>query len=279
MKAIYMLMHQKKPNTQAIVRKCVAAFHSVGIFVYAEPWLYQLMANESPELFCGDSPQECEAIVAFGGDGTFLRANTVAFSCRLPVLGINVGRLGFLTEVELEQLDVACKNLAENRFYIEKRMMLSVTVGEQTTYALNDVVVSRGGYSRLIGMDAMVDGDLIGRFIADGLIVSTPTGSTGYSLSAGGPIVCPEVECMILTPICAHSLQHRPVVASSKQTITIRLDGEHTAVVAADGQEVLSLNDKESLVITRSEREAQFIRFEPKSFFSKIRVKLAEWSC
>jgi len=157
--------------------------------------------------------------------------------------------------------------------------MLKIHQNDITMYALNDVVVSRGGYARLIGMDAYVDHDLVGHFIADGLIVSTPTGSTGYSLSAGGPIICPEVECMLLTPVCAHSLQHRPVVTSASQTVSIRLTDDVQAMVSVDGQETFLMHNNETLTVTRANRPARFIRLENRSFFSTIRVKLSEWSC
>jgi NAD+ kinase len=146
---------------------------------------------------------------------------------------------------------------------------------------LNDVVVSRGGSARLIAVKASVDQELVGRYIADGLIVSTPTGSTGYSLSAGGPIVCPDVDCIVLSPICAHSLQHRPVVSSSKQTIVLELDFEpqRQAQLSIDGQEPILLQGGQKVTIVRSPRDAQFIRLEPKGFFQLIRFKLSEWSC
>ena len=157
--------------------------------------------------------------------------------------------------------------------------MLKIALDGRRSYALNDVVVSRGGYARLIGMDAFVDNDLVGHFIADGLIVSTPTGSTGYSLSAGGPIICPEVECMLLTPVCAHSLQHRPVITSAAQTVSIRLGDASQAMVSVDGQENFTLLAGQTLTVTRASRPARFIRLEPRSFFSTIRIKLSEWSC
>ena len=224
------------------------------------------------------APEACEAVLSVGGDGTLLRANALAVRYNLPLLGVNVGRVGFLTEVELDHLEEACVRLANDEYTLETRMMLKATMGDRTDYALNDVVLSRGGYSRLIGVNAWVDGDRVGPFIADGLIVSTPTGSTGYSLSAGGPLVCPEVECMVLTPICAHSLQHRPVVTSPAQTITVRLDGGYSAMVSVDGRKPWSFSSGQTLTITKAERAARFIRLGPKSFFSTIRIKLSEWT-
>ena len=224
------------------------------------------------------TPEQCEAVLSVGGDGTLLRANALAVRCNLPLLGVNVGRVGFLTEVELDRLEEACARLANEEYTLETRMMLKASMGDRTDYALNDVVLSRGGYSRLIGVNAWVDGDRVGPFIADGLIVSTPTGSTGYSLSAGGPLVCPEVECMVLTPICAHSLQHRPVVTSATQTITVRLDGGYSAMVSVDGRKPWGFSSGQTLTITKAEHAARFIRLGSKSFFSTIRIKLSEWT-
>lgn len=275
MKSVYIFMHQRKPNVTDLTKQICSAFHGVGISVSAEPWLEALAGSDE---FEKREPEACDAIVAVGGDGTLLRANTTAVPRGLPVLGINVGRVGFLAELELDQLKSAVKSIANDDYTINTRMMLKASVGKREMLALNDVVLSRGGYSRLIGINAWVDGDQIGRFIADGVIVATPTGSTGYSLSAGGPIVCPEVACMLLTPICAHSLQHRPVVTSASQTIAIRLDGEHDAMLSIDGMEPSRLGGGETLTVTCAKEQARFIRLKPESFFHTIQYKLSEWS-
>ena len=279
MKSVYVIMHDQKLNIEEIAAVIAARLYSAGIHASAEPWLFERMESIAHGTFDSCSPENCEAILAVGGDGTLLRANSAAVELDLPVLGINVGRVGFLAELEMDQLDEAFAKLAENDFSIQERMMLKVTLGTESVYALNDVVVSRGGYSRLIGMNASVNGDLIGSFIADGLIVSTPTGSTGYSLSAGGPIICPEVECMLLTPVCAHSLQHRPVITSASQCIAIQLTDAVKAMVSVDGRERFTLHESERLRVTRADRPARFIRLSPRSFFSTIRIKLSEWSC
>lgn len=279
MKAVYILMHQSKPNVLELAGKMADAFHHAGISVAAEPWLYSLCMDQHISLFDGCTPNSCDALVSVGGDGTLLRANALALQLDLPVLGVNIGRVGFLTEIEMDELEEACQKLRQNEYTIEKRMMLEVSHKEEIALALNDVVISRGGYSRLIGIDAWVGEDPIGRFLADGLIVSTPTGSTGYSLSAGGPIVCPELECMVLTPICAHSLQHRPVVTSAAQTVRILLHDDVEAMVSVDGMQPYPLRYGDELTITQSSKSARFIRLQSKSFFSKIRIKLSEWSC
>lgn len=279
MRAVYMLIHQRKPNTQELASSVVDAFESCGIAVSAEEWLVEKMGDRSGEMFADLNPFECDAVIAVGGDGTLLRANALAMQYQLPVLGINVGRLGFLTEVELDDLQQACLHIARDEYTVEERMMLEANIDGQTLLALNDIVVSRGGYARLIGLDAKVNDEMVGHFVADGLIVATPTGSTGYSLSAGGPLICPEVECMLITPICAHSLQHRPVVTSADLPITIQLTEERNAMISADGQEPVVFTGGHELVITKSHLRARFIRLHHRSFFSRVRVKLTEWSC
>ncbi len=279
MKSVYVLMHDQKPNIEEIASVIADKLHKTGIRAAAEPWLYKRMENSGTQIFDADTPDGCEAILSVGGDGTLLRANTLSMQLDLPLLGVNVGRVGFLAELEMDQLEKAFEKLANDDYSLQERMMLKIALDGRRSYALNDVVVSRGGYARLIGMDAFVDEDLVGHFIADGLIVSTPTGSTGYSLSAGGPIICPEVECMLLTPVCAHSLQHRPVITSAAQTVSIRLVDASQAMVSVDGQENFTLLAGQTLTVTRASRPARFIRLEPRSFFSTIRIKLSEWSC
>lgn len=278
MKSVYMLMHQRKPDANRLAGRVLQALQHAHIAVAAEPWIQERLDGSVRSSLAALPPERCEAVLSVGGDGTLLRANALAVRYNLPLLGINVGRVGFLTEVELDRLEESCIRLANDEYSLETRMMLKASMGDHTDYALNDVVLSRGGYSRLIGVNAWVDGDRVGPFIADGLIVSTPTGSTGYSLSAGGPLVCPEVECMVLTPICAHSLQHRPVVTSAAQTITVRLDGGYNAMISVDGRKPWSFSGGQTLTITRAEHAARFIRLEPKSFFSTIRIKLSEWT-
>lgn len=279
MKSVYVLMHDQKPNIEEIAATVAEKLHKAGIRVCAEPWLFERMRHAGMQVFDSCESSGCEAILSVGGDGTLLRANSLSMQLDLPLLGVNIGRVGFLAELEMDQLEKAFEKLAGDEYTIQERMMLKLSLGDQTAYALNDVVVSRGGYARLIGMDAYVDQDLVGHFIADGLIVSTPTGSTGYSLSAGGPIICPEVECMLLTPVCAHSLQHRPVVTSASQTVVIRLTEAVQAMVSVDGQEIFTLHANQALTVTRASRPARFVRLEPRSFFSTIRIKLSEWSC
>jgi len=280
MQSIYLVIHHRKQNLEDVARLLVKALWDAGISVYAEPWLHKRLENCPDIRLVQGEASLCDAVLSVGGDGTFLRANATAVQYGLPILGVNLGTVGFLAEVEWDQLQTACRQLASGNYTIRERMMLKAELDGRSWLALNDVVLSRGGYSRLIGVKAEVDGEEVGRYIADGLIISTPTGSTGYSLSAGGPIVHPAVECILLTPICAHSLQHRPVVAAPQHRIELSLDDTHAQSVqcAIDGQGLFVLTADKKLVVTRADQPARFIETRQRSFFTTIRCKLAEWT-
>ena len=172
-----------------------------------------------------DCTEKPDLIITFGGDGTLLIGARYAMKYDIPLLGINLGTVGFLTEEDPEHLEEAITAIIENRYHVEKRSLLHVTNTNtrDSFYALNDAVITRGGYARLIRVDATVDKKEYGTFTADGIIVATPTGSTGYSLSAGGPIVEPGMNCMIITPVCPHSMQHCPCIVSEKSDICLLL--------------------------------------------------------
>ena len=279
MRNIYLMMHQMHQDIEPLTRLVTDALTAEGMRVCPEPWLRE--ATDHPA-FCLEAGFPADAVVAVGGDGTLLRAAQVAVEKNVPLLGVNIGHIGFLVESELSRLSEVCHKLSTDDFTLEPRMMLEARLPDGTVKtALNDVVVSRGRYARLIAINASVGEELIGRYVADGLIVSTPTGSTGYSLSAGGPIVCPEVSCILLTPICPHSLQHRPVVAAADATVTVALDCApmQTVQLDVDGQMAGTLSGHETMTIRRSEAVVRLIRLGAPGFFDRIRDKLTEWSC
>lgn len=278
MRNAYLMMHRKSKGFQAVTKQIVSILHAEGMRVSTEPWLEETLQEQVPF----DHEIDPEFVIAVGGDGTFLSAVQTAVLWDVPILGVNIGHIGFLIEIDIGQLPAMCKRMQAGEYTVESRMMLDVIRnGEILTTALNDVVISRAGYARLITVKASVEDDLVARYMADGLIISTPTGSTGYSLSAGGPIVCPEVECILLSPVCPHSLQHRPVIADASQEITVEMDCEPEQKVQldVDGRMVSKLDVCESIKIRRSTKTAKLIRFGTQSFFHRIRDKLSEWSC
>ena len=222
-----------------------------------------------------------DLILTFGGDGTLLLGARYAMRFDVPLLGINLGTVGFLTETVPGRLEESLESVFHSRYQLENRSVLRVLnlrSGEEY-YALNDVVISRGGYARLIRVDAYVNGSVYGTFTSDGIIVATPTGSTGYSLSAGGPIVEPDMNCLIITPICAHSMQHCPCIVSEKADIRLLLkpEREQTAMLQIDGQSMNNLKAGDEIHVTGSVKTIKLIRFSPYDFFSLVRQKLTEW--
>ncbi|MCE5342735.1 MAG: NAD(+)/NADH kinase [Eubacteriales bacterium] len=279
MQNVYLMMRQRLSDGAALFTRIMAALEAEGMTVCPEPWL-QGGADDADACDAGTFPMD--VVMSVGGDGTLLRATQVAIAHNVPIIGVNVGHIGFLVESELENLAEVCRSLKQDDFNVESRMMLDVVLQDGTVKtALNDVVISRGGYAGLITIKVSVGEEIIGRYVADGLIISTPSGSTGYSLSAGGPIICPDMDCMVLSPICPHSLQHRPVVAGAGQIVTIELDcePEQTAQLDVDGRMVGTLSGREKVTICRSDTVTRLIRFGSHSFFQRIRAKLTEWSC
>ena len=222
-----------------------------------------------------------DLILTFGGDGTLLNGARYAMKYDKPLLGINLGTVGFLTEEEPGRLDKALQAIIEGNYQTESRSLLEISnpkTGE-TFHALNDAVITRGGYARLIKVEAFVNQKEYGVFTADGIIVATPTGSTGYSLSAGGPIVEPGMNCMIITPVCTHSMQHCPCVVSGESRIRLLLrpEREQTAVLQIDGQNRGTLATGDEILVKGTEKQIRLIRLHPYDFFGLMRRKLIEW--
>ena len=222
-----------------------------------------------------------DLILTFGGDGTFLSGARIAMEKDVPLMGINLGTLGFLTEEEPERLSECLQAILDGKAQTENRFLLKTEIPDTGAvfYALNDVVITRGGFARLIQVDCRVNGETFGVFTADGMIAATPTGSTGYSLSAGGPIVQPEMDCIVLTPVCAHSLQSCPCIVSGSSEIRFRLMPERnqTAELQIDGMDRGRLKAGDSVIITGSGKTIRLLRIHPYHFFTRLRGKLIEW--
>lgn len=226
-------------------------------------------------------PEDTECIIVLGGDGTMIQAANDLSHKKIPVLGVNLGTLGFLTDVEKQDIEVSLEALFHNEYRVEQRLMLNGSIEKQQFEgtALNDFVISKAGSRRLIELEVYADDEFIDTYVADGVIVSTPTGSTGYNLSAGGPVLAPQVQAMIITPICPHSLNKRSLVLDSGSQVLIRVgktkqNMDDEAVVIADGNEVVYMRTGEGIVITRSNKNARIIKLSGTSFFKRMRQKL-----
>jgi NAD+ kinase len=227
------------------------------------------------------STSDVDALLTLGGDGTLLRAARLVADRAVPILGINLGRLGFLTCCPASDLEVALRRLASGEYVVERRMTLEARVldahgGEKARWrALNDVVLHKGGFARVVSVRVQVDGETVGHFSADGVVLATPTGSTAYNLSAGGPVVVPTLETILLTPVSAHTLALRPLVLPPTAEVSLQAnDGPSELLVTIDGQGGAMFGSGETLVVRRSAYPVSIVRFPEHSFFSTMREKL-----
>lgn len=273
---IGLVMHSHRADALAYTVRAVKYLTAWGAQVSAED---EAAARLGVTPFC-DMQEAPDVILCMGGDGTILRGGQYALKWHAPLLGVNLGNMGFLAETESEDMEGTLDRLLCGDYELEARPLLSVESGGERWLALNDVVISRGGYSRLITLTALVDGEAAGRYVADGVILATPTGSTGYSLSAGGPVIAPKVDCMVITPICAHSLQHRPTVVHGDAAIQLILgaDAEQSAVLEVDGQSKGSLSCGDTVQIHRAAETIRLVRLRRGMFFQTLRDKLVEWT-
>jgi len=221
-----------------------------------------------------------DALVVLGGDGTLLAASRL-LDRTIPVLGVNFGSLGFLTEITLPELYPALAGVLDGRYEAEERRLLRALVhrhGREPVGAdvLNDVVITKAGPSRIIEVDVSIDGRFVSSFRADGIIVSSPTGSTAYNLAAGGPILHPTLPAVVVTPICPHMLTNRPLVVGDESRIEVRLrDARDVEVYAAlDGQETFSFSDGDSVTVTGSARRLKLVKAPGRDYFQVLRSKL-----
>ena len=265
--AVGIILNRQNENAVQCAEKAAAFFRKIKIKTFdpqSDGWKYP-----------------ADLIITFGGDGTLLIGARYAMKHGIPLLGINLGTVGFLTEAEPRHLEEALNAIVEKQYHIEQRSLLhiSCTGTDAEYFALNDAVITRGGYARLIRVDAYVNQQEYGTFTADGIIVATPTGSTGYSLSAGGPIVEPDMNCMIITPVCAHSMQHCPCVVSESSDIRLLLnpDREQTAELQIDGQNMGMLRSGDEIHVNGTDKKISLIRLHPYDFFGLMRRKLVEW--
>ena len=230
-----------------------------------------------------ESAGTCHLVITFGGDGTLLSGAKSALQYGCPLLGINLGTVGFLTEGEPRQMEDIVQKIEEGDYLIEERNLLSIRINEEqdSFLALNDAVITRGGYARLIQVETRVNQEHWGTFISDGVIAATPTGSTGYSLSAGGPVIAPGVDCMVITPVCAHSLQHCPCIVPRNAEILFHLRSERAqqAELQIDGKNYGMLQAGDSVHVTGADETLKLARMGKYQFFSVLQTKLNEWSC
>jgi NAD+ kinase len=258
-----------------LLRDLFGAAAGLGVSFALESGLDELIENADVV----EAPDDIDLLVTLGGDGTMLRGARFLGGRQVPILGINLGRLGFLTCCGVDDLHGAIARFVANEHRTEPRMALETFTqqgaGQPPWRALNDVVLHKGGFARVVRLSISVNDEMIASYAADGIVVSTPTGSTAYNLSAGGPVVVPTVESLIVTPISAHTLGVRPVVLPSSATIQVRaLDGPEELLVTIDGQVGATVPPGDTLIVRRADAPVLIVRFSDVTFFSRMRRKL-----
>ena len=245
-------------------------------------------AGEYPGFCAGELPKDTECVICVGGDGTMLRAARDLVETGLPVIGVNRGHVGYLCELDSETVYAAIDELIGDRYVVENRMLLSgycVKQGERTPsgQALNDIVIHRSGFQQVVNFIISVNGEYLNTYSADGVIVATPTGSTAYSMSAGGPIVDPRAELLLITPICPHALNSKSIVLGAEDEIEVEIGArsqeEAEAVeVSFDGDQVIQLAVGDKIVIRRARARTRILKLNKRSFLEILRKKMGTYS-
>ena len=267
-------------DLQALLGRLLAAAPAHGFTLFTEQRLAELWPGQRPAVW--GSAVQLDFLLTIGGDGTLLRGARLLNGAATPILGVNVGRVGFLATAPAQNLDSVLDAAARRAYTIEPRLAIVATVEDGAgalrtqPIALNDIVVHKGGVARVLRIRLSVDGEEVGAYSADGIIVATPTGSTAYSLSAGGPIVVPGVEAMVVTPIAAHTLAVRPLVVPATYRIVIEpMEGwSEDLLVSFDGQTGSALAPGESVDVRRADHRVCLIRLGGDGFFGRMRQKL-----
>lgn len=259
-----------------LLAKLTAEAARLGVTLVPEGELADLIPGSSQQLESSD----VDTIISLGGDGTLLRGARLSCVRGVPILGINLGHLGFLSAAGPEMAVEALSRLAKRMFTVEQRRALQVRIGDSgpPLLAVNDAVVHKGGVARVIRLSVSVDGELVGTYSADGIIVSTPTGSTAYSMSAGGPIVVPGVDAFVITPICPHTLAVRPIVVPATSTIALRVldpvPRPEDLLVSLDGQSTGHLAPRQDVTVVKAQQPVLLAQINDESFYKRLTRKL-----
>lgn len=262
-----------------ILTTIAAEAPKLGARLFLEPELASVIPGQSASTLKG---APIDVLLSLGGDGTLLRGARLACERGIPVLGVNLGHVGFLATANPDAATEMLRRVVRGEYTTESRLALAIRIGDakQDFLAVNDVVLHKGGIARVIRISVAVDGVEVGTYSADGLIVATPTGSTAYSMSAGGPVVVPDVDAFVITAICPHTLAVRPLVVPASATVTMSaldpVPAPEELLVSIDGQVAAKLVPRQPVTIVRAPRPVLLARIDSESFFARLRQKL-QW--
>lgn len=279
-KIVGIIVHREKKGALDYVLSLIKWLEDKKIEVLLTRWTGERIERSELIRDKEEFGKKAELIISLGGDGTLCRAARNFAPYRTPLLGINLGGLGFLTEIPISRYKEGLRKVLQGEYKIEKRLMLEATIlrGKErieTSLALNDVVIGKGNSPRIINLKTFVSGEFITTYSADGLVISTPTGSTAYSLSAGGPVIHPNLGVIVLSPICAHTLAVRPLVVSQTDEIEVTLEPpSNEALLTIDGQVGFPLKEGKVTRVKKAPYEAILIRLRKKFFFKMLQSKL-----
>jgi NAD+ kinase len=273
---IGILYHPKKPDSLVLARQMAERLGDCDCIIWTGS------AWDEPEAL--DHVADLDLIITLGGDGTILRAARLGSKSSVPILGVKLGRVSFLAEVPPDGWQEPLDKVLAGEYWIEERMLLDVQMSRAASpeenhryMALNDVVISRGGLARLINVQTWVDSSYLTTYRADGVIVATPTGCTGYALAAGGPILPPELKNILLIPICPHLSLDRPVVLSQGATVAFEVQADHPPILTVDGQFEIHLTDGDRVVVTASPHVGRFLHVEDRDYFYRTLMERLRW--
>ncbi|NLV62993.1 MAG: NAD(+)/NADH kinase [Clostridiaceae bacterium] len=282
-KRIAIFLNRRRDKELAVTKTVVECIKKYGMEPVASfPLAYEIGVTGFDEK---EIPGNVSAALSLGGDGTLLSTARLLFKHDIPVIGVNLGTVGFLAEIEVHDIENAIKSLSTGDYKLTERMVLTAVVERSGSIvfsgmALNDVVVSREGLSRIVRLKVYVDNQYIDSFPGDGVIVSTPTGSTAYTLSAGGPIVQPEMQMMIITPICPHILYSRSFITSPEKEVVVRINDDYPdpAIITLDGQEGFEIIAGDQIYVKRADKEIKFVSISHLNFYDVLRAKIHGWN-
>ncbi|MBO8168226.1 MAG: NAD(+)/NADH kinase [Thermoanaerobacteraceae bacterium] len=280
MKNIGLIVNIKKPKAIEVATELIEWLEKQDMKLFLPTSNAQVLDRVDLQMPEEELASSADCILVLGGDGTLLNTARSLAHTGTPLLGINLGQLGFLTEIELSDLYQELEKLLAGQYTVEERMMLEARVLRDGLvidkfYGLNDIVVTKGAFSRMISLKTYVGEHYNATYPADGIIVSSPTGSTAYSLSAGGPLVSPDVEVMVLTPICPHTLSARPLVLSPKEIVRVVVCSAVSEVMlTVDGQHGFKLEEDDEITILKAPFNAKLLRLQGRSFYEILREKL-----
>jgi NAD+ kinase len=280
MATIGLAVNKSKAGVLDFAKHLVQLIEQKGAKVWVEPFVGQYLGRQEITLPLEEYASHVEFIFVLGGDGSLLGVAREFCQTDIPILGINLGNLGFLSEAEPNDLPLAIERILNGNYYLEKRMMIQAEIERHGVkkveyHALNDVCIAKGTFSRIIECATYVGGTYITTFNGDGMVVSTPTGSTAYSLSAGGPIVAPHINAILLTPIAPHSLSSRPLILSGEEEIHIVTHANHQEIgLTVDGQIGFKIEIGDKIIIKKSPYMTTLIKWKERSFFDVVRKKL-----